>query len=68
MISTDCASPNVQMNGSAICRIVSCSFANTKHLVGKQEAYDKCKAERQYDLRILLPSSEICKRGKQYLS
>ena len=24
-----------------------------KHLVGKQEAYDKCKAERQYDLRIL---------------
>ena len=31
-----------------------------KHLVGKQEAYDKCKAERQYDLRILLPSSEIC--------
>ena len=39
-----------------------------KHLVGKQEAYDKCKAERQYDLWILLPSSEICKRGKQDLS
>lgn len=32
MISTDCASPNVQMNGSAICRIVSCSFANTSTL------------------------------------
>ena len=39
-----------------------------KHFVGKQEAYDKCKAKRKYDLWILLPSSEICKRGKQDLS
>ena len=39
-----------------------------QHLVGKQEAYDKREAKREYDLWILLPSSEICKRGKQDLS
>ena len=39
-----------------------------KHFVRKQETYDKCKAEREDNLRILLPSSEICKCSKQNLS